>query len=194
MFRRQPDRVTSWMVGAGAAASATAVAFTLLRALRHRRAAARFADELDALEDAAVDKLRRDAITGHCAIDVAAVSPGIVELSGLVPNREAGQRAARMLHSVPGVRTVINRLEEGSVEDRQVPHHARRGEPLTRGRHWYGMRVGTGRRRQSLQTEPERPDDAVKRRTRALNVSASDIAEAAADGIAAHETSRENGG
>lgn len=181
MFRRSPDRLTPLLIGAGAAASATALAWSVLRLVRARRTSHRLADELDALEDAAVEVLRRDSVTGACAIDVSATSPGIIELSGRVPNREAGQRAARLLHAVPGVRTVVNRLEQGMVEEQLAENRARRarGEPPTRDRHWYGVRVGTGRRRQSPLTDPQRPDDAVVRRTRELEVSDADIVDAA---------------
>ncbi|HEX2167860.1 MAG TPA: hypothetical protein VHG09_11565, partial [Longimicrobiales bacterium] len=44
-------------------------------------------------------------------------------------------------------------------------------------RQWYGVRVGTGRRRQSTDTDPGRTDDTVKMRTRDLEVSAADINE-----------------
>jgi hypothetical protein len=195
MFRRAPDRVTPLMIGAGAAAGATAVAWSVLRVVRTRRDAHRVEGELDALEDAAVEALRRDPVTGSCPIDVAAPSPGIIELSGRVPNRETGQRAARLLHAVPGVRTVVNRLAQGAAEA-QIEHNRvrrERGDPYTLDRHWYGVRVGTGRRRQSPLTDPDRPDDTVKRRTRALEPSAADIAEAASQVAPPDRRSRDGG-
>jgi hypothetical protein len=185
MFRREPDRLTPWVLAIGAVASASAVSFGVIRLLRQRRRGERPTTSLDYVEDAAVEALRRDPQTAMCAIDVAALAPGIIELTGTVPTHEVGQRAARLLHSLPGVNTVINRLDTGALEAQLAENRGRRsrGEPPSEGRQWYGFRVGTGRRRQSLETEPARDDDTLKRRTRELEVNAADIAEgvAAAD-------------
>jgi hypothetical protein len=176
MFRKQQDGLAAWIVGAGAAAGASALSFAVLRTLRRRRPAA-LTSELDALEDAAVDVLRRDPQTGACAIDVAATGPGMIELTGNVPTHEVAQRAARLLHALPGVRTVVNRLDTGALEHQLATNRGRRarGEPVSRERQWYGVRVGMGRRRQSPDTDPGRTDDTVKMRTRDLEVSAADI-------------------
>lgn len=189
LFRREPQRVSTWAVAAGAAASASAVTFAVLRGMRTLRQRQRphaEPTELDSLEDAAVDALRRDSTTGVCAIDVAAVSPGIIELSGVVPTHEVGQRASRLLHALPGVRTVISRLEVGSFEERLADNRERlaRGEPGSLDRRWYGVRVGTGRRRQSAETEPARNDDTVERKTKELEVSQDDLDDAASSGPA----------
>jgi hypothetical protein len=167
-------------MAAGAVAGVSAVSFAMLRTMRRRSRPSQPGTPLDALEDAAVEALRRDAQTGVCAIDVAALSTGIIELTGVVPTQEVAQRAARLLHSLSGVRTVINRLDTGALEEQLAHNRSRRskGEPGTRERQTYGVRVGTGRRRQSPETEPDRPDDTVKRRTRELEVSSADIAEA----------------
>lgn len=182
MFRREPEGVPVWALAVGTFAGVTAVSFVVLRMLRRRRQARPAGTPLDMLEEAAVDALRRDARTGRCAIDVAAVAPGIIELSGVVQTHELGQRAARLLHALPGVRTVINRLETGTVEQRLADNRKRRasGAPASLERQWYGVRVGTGRRRQSADTDPGRTDDTVKRRTRELEVNAADVL----DGIA----------
>lgn len=179
MFRRQQDGVPVWVIAAGAAAGATALSFAVLRSLRRRRRPQAPATSLDALEDAAVEVLRRDPQTGSCAIDVAATAPGMIELTGMVPTHEVSQRAARLLHALSGVRTVVNRLDTGALEQQLATNRIRRarGEPATRERQWYGVRVGTGRRRQSIDTDPGRTDDTVKRRTRDLEVSAADINE-----------------
>lgn len=170
----------------GAAAGVSALAYAVIRRARavgttprsHEKSA--LDRELDALEERVVAALRNDPVAGNCAIDVAVVAPGLVELSGVVPDHDASQRAARVLHSVPGVRTVVNRLEEGSVENRLAELNARRarGDAALAERHWYGVRVGTGRRRQSPDTDPDRPDDTVERRTRELEVSEADLADA----------------
>lgn len=179
MLRREQDGVPVWVIAAGAAAGATAIAFAVLRTVRRRRESPPLTTGLDYLEDAAVDVLRRDPQTGACAIDVAATGPGMIELTGVVPTHEVSQRAARLLHSLQGVRTVVNRLDTGALEQQLATNRTRRarGEPATRERQWYGVRVGTGRRRQSADTDPGRTDDTVKRLTRDLEVSPADITE-----------------
>lgn len=177
MHRREREGILPWVVAVGAGASAAA--FTILRYARRRRTSVA-TGELDRLEESAVEALRRDRLTGGCAIDVAALGPGIIELSGVVPTLDIGQRAARLLHAIDGVRTVVNRLETGSSEDRLAENRLRRaqGEPALRERQWYGMSVGTGRRRQSPDTEPGRNDDTVERRMRELDVRDADVADA----------------
>ena len=181
MFRREQEGVPTWVVAAGAVAGATAIAYAVLRVVRSRRQPV--VTGVDHLEEAAVEALRRDPQTGSCAIDVAAIAPGMIELTGMVPTHEVAQRAARLLHALPGVRTVVNRLDTGALEQQLATNRVRRagGEPALRERQWYGMRVGTGRRRQSSDTEANRPDDTVKRRTRELEIRAADIAEGTAD-------------
>jgi hypothetical protein len=183
MVRGKQSRAEPWAVAAGVGAGAGAVAFAVfrgLRALRERRAPVPdtldHPAELDALEDAAVALLRRDPTTGACAIDVAAIGPGIIELSGVVPTPQTGQRAARLLHALAGVRTVISRLEVDSAEARLAATRGRqaRGDAALQERQWYGVRVGTGRRRQSPETEPARTDDSLHRRTRELEVQLDD--------------------
>lgn len=174
------------MIAIGAAAGVSALAWAAIRTMRRTRGTdartVREMNELAELEESVVEALRVDAVTGSCAIDVAAVGPGIIELSGVVPTEEAAQRAARLMHAVPGVRTVINRLEEGSVEERLAENRARRerGEPETLERHWTGLGVGTGRRRQSPSTDPDRPSDRIRDRTRALEVKPEELADAMA--------------
>ncbi|MEX1182918.1 MAG: BON domain-containing protein [Gemmatimonadota bacterium] len=198
MDNRDFARAAPWAVAVGAAAGATAVAWSVLRVLRARRLHpyGRAGTELDQLEEAAVEALRRDQVTGACAIDVAAIGPGIVELSGVVPNGSAGQRAARVLHALPGVRTVINRLEEGSVEERLAQNRARlsRGEASLRSGQWEGVRVGMGRRRQSYGADPAPADDTVERLTREFDVNLADVPEVRSPVDAAGEGERPNRG
>lgn len=179
MFRRR-DPVPPWVLAGAAIAGAAALSLTVWRIVRRRRQRPTGESALDLLEEGAVAALRRDAITGRCAIDVAAIAPGMIELTGIVPTHEVGERAARLLHALPGVRTVINRLEARALEQ-HLAHNREsraRGEPWTRERQWYGVRVGTGRRRQSPMTDPGRDDDTVKRKTRELEVRATDVADA----------------
>lgn len=185
-FQRKQESVPTWaLAGGAAAAGAGAAALLVMRAVRRFRS--RRDEEQNtgsafaALEDMAVDALRRDPQTGVCAIDVAAVGAGIIELSGVVPSHDVARRAADVLHGLPGVRTVISRLEEGTTEQRLARTRERlaRGEPGLRDRRWYGVRVGTGQRRQSAATEPARPDDSVQRRTRELEVGPAELSDAA---------------
>lgn len=186
IFARQRSGPDPWALAAGAAAGAGVLAYAVARGVRMLRARTRpaadaFSSELDELEDAAVEVLRRDRQTGVCAIDVAAVGPGIIELSGVVPTHAVGQRAARLLHALSDVNTVISRLEVGSAEERLATARQRKamGDPQFRERHWYGVRVGTGRRRQSAETDPDRTDDSLPLRMRALEITPSDLADAA---------------
>lgn len=179
MKERDIQRLMPWAVAAGLTASVGGAVYYAVRLIRRRRTAVT-SGVLDRLEESAVEALRRDRVTAVCAIEVGALGPGIIELTGTVPTHEAGDRAARLLHAVAGVRTVVNRLETGSLEDHLAENRWRRaqGEPSLRERTWYGVRVGTGRRRQSTETEPSRPDDTVERKTRDLEVSGVDLAEA----------------
>jgi hypothetical protein len=169
MFRREPHRFNTALVSVGAAAAAGVAAIAVIRALRRR--SARAVADINGLEAAAVDVLRRNPDTGACAIDVALIAPGILELTGMVPTRHAAHRAADLLHGLPGVNTVISRVDVGTLEERLAANRERRakGDPRALERQWYGVRVGTGRRRQSTATEPDRPDDSLPRRTRELD-------------------------
>jgi hypothetical protein len=185
MFQRKQDtNAVAWAVAAGVAAGAgaAATAFGVLRNVRRSR----FAEQvpvtaMDELEDAVVEALRRDPETGVCAIDVAALGPDMVELTGIVPTADVAQRAVRLLHRLPQVRTVISRVEVGSLESRLAENRERlaRGEPQLIERRWYGVRVGTGQRRQSAATEPARPDDSLPRLSRDLDVQPGDLEDAA---------------
>ncbi|HUF52087.1 MAG TPA: BON domain-containing protein [Longimicrobiales bacterium] len=130
--RSAVDRVPFWLVATAAVAGASAVAYGVIR-LTRARARREAPSELDAFELAAVDRLRRDAVTGRSPIEVAALAPGLVELTGTVPTHDVGQRAARLLHALPGVHTVINRLDTGSLEQRlatnRAQHAAANGAP-----------------------------------------------------------------
>jgi hypothetical protein len=101
----------------GAAAGVGLAAYALMKLARKSRRGPKLPPELDMLEEAAVEALRNDEVTGNCAIDVAAIAPGILELTGFVPDHDASERAARVLHALHGVRTVVNRLDSGSSHD-----------------------------------------------------------------------------
>jgi len=124
------------------------------------------------LEAAVVTALRSDDVAGRCAIDVAGLGPGMIELSGRVPNQEAADRAAETAQRVLGVHTVVNRLSVERVE-LHLEETRRRygaGDPALRAGGWEGMRSGMGARRQSTATDPARPDDSAHLKEEAIGL------------------------
>jgi hypothetical protein len=122
-------------------------------------------DARDALEERVVQALREDEVAGGAAVDVAALAPDMVELSGEVALREEADRAVRVAQAVSGVRTVVNRLEvEAEVRHAEATRaRLADGDPALNERGVHGLRVGMGRRRQSAATDPDRPDDRNER-------------------------------
>lgn len=158
------SRSTTWTVAVGAAAGVAAAAMWTVRA-RSRRSVARARDpELAGLEEAIVDALLEDAQTAHCGIEVAAVAPGVIELTGSVGTPVELRRAVELTQGVDGVRTVVNRLEVGLDRSRMSERQRRyrSGDPALNEQRWYGVGVGTGRRRQGTSTDPDRRDDRVE--------------------------------
>ncbi len=155
-------------VAVGAGVGLTAAALVLWRRRRERPAEEkRRAARLAKLEKEAVLLLREDAHVAGQPIDVAVVTEGIVELSGSVETEALADRAVEAVQRVPGVHTVLNRLDVA----RELAHLAenqRRGVRGAGETHWYGVRVGMGRRRQSPATDPARPSDRVPMVERAL--------------------------
>jgi BON domain len=124
---------------------------------------------LTALEDAVLDAFLRDELLSERAVDVGAISRGIVELSGAVRTADEAERAVRLARRVDGVETVVNRME---VEDELSRRRGREGEPASGEERmpgeWTGREVGMGRRRQGPETEPNRADDSQHQREMAL--------------------------
>lgn len=151
-------------VGAGAAYAAVRML------LRRRQERPPLDPELEQLETDAVDALCADAVTGRCAIDVAALGPGVIELSGSVPDEAASDRAADVVQRVQGIATVVNRLRVEVLERHLEDTRRRRGagEPALHASGWEGMRAGMGARRQGPQTEPARRDDAADLQNEAI--------------------------
>jgi len=162
-----------WALAFGATAGmAAGVAWVAWRRGLRRPAVLAAEARLSAMEDAVVDALRSDADLGNRGIEVAALTDGIIELSGAVDNEAEEDRAVAIAQRVPGVRTVLNRLDVSTVDARL--EEARRryaaGDPSLHGAGWSGVGVGTGQRRQGLQTDPDRPAEDVDLETRALGV------------------------
>jgi hypothetical protein len=126
-------------------------------------------EELDSLEDAVLHAFLGDDVLRERAIDIGAISPGIIEISGAVNTEAEARRAVGVANGIQGVRTVVNRLE---VKPQTVPPALRPRIEFEENSGTFGhqeSRVGgMGRRRQGIETDPERPDDSQKRREGAL--------------------------
>lgn len=118
---------------------------------------------LSILERQVREALRADGVLRRREIEAGALADGIVELSGTVRDDMEAQRAVALARRVPGVRTVLNRLDLEILEEHLSDTRRRfdEGDPRLHETQWNGLRVGTGRRRQGRETEPDRPDDRV---------------------------------
>lgn len=123
-------------------------------------------DELMSLEDRVLDAFLGDDVLSGEAIDVGAVAPGIIELSGRASGREELRLALAVAQGIEGVQTVINRME---VEhDRYALHPEDEDDDRSSGAEWTGMRSGMGPRRQGWGTDPGRKDDSQHHREMAV--------------------------
>ena len=100
---------------------------------------------------------------------VDAISDGVVEILGSVAGRDQRDRAVAMAHNTAGVHTVVNRIVLEPEEARLEENRARNQEGSPSRQH-YGMGVGMGTRRQSPDTDPDRPSDRQKLVERELDV------------------------
>ncbi len=176
MLRPKTYRISNGALGlALGAALGTATAVYL--SWRKRRSERTWSDddlwvpeELGSIEAATVEALRDDDVAGYRAIDVAALGHGIIELTGVVNDENEAHRAVDIAQGIEGVDTVINRLTLGDVEKHLAftRGRLRAGDERLQETHWYGMNVGTGRRRQSPETDPARRDDRNRAVSRAL--------------------------
>jgi hypothetical protein len=122
-------------------------------------------DELEgddeALEERVLEAFRNDPILSERAIDIGAIGDGIIELTGWVHEADEATHAVTITRGVPGVETVVNRLDVRleSGEDTEVEEiDDATNAPLPGGR-WEGQQVGTGRRRQGNSSESDRHED-----------------------------------
>jgi hypothetical protein len=117
-------------------------------------------EEDEALEERVLEAFRNDPILAERAVDIGAIGDGIIELTGWVHEPDEATHAVTITRGVPGVETVVNRLDvrmagaeepvEGIDDDPNAPRP---------GGRWEGQQVGTGRRRQGNSAEPDRHDD-----------------------------------
>jgi hypothetical protein len=141
------------------------------------------------LEDSVVDAFLGHDVLSERGIDVGAISRGIIELSGSVFTEDEADLAVRVANAVPGVQTVVNRLEveEEAEHLEETRRRFEEGDPALRETRWEGRRVGMGRMRQGSQTEPDRPDDSQSQTEKALRDA--DVAEWE-EGEGVHEHTR----
>lgn len=136
------------------------------------RRLAREQSELTELEDAVLEAFISDDVLSERGVDVGAISPGIIELSGEVWSADEAERAVRIASGVAGVRTVVNRLDhedEGrSLSPTRRPLSDEAGG-VTSLQHGMARTGGMGTRRQGRQTDPARPDDSQHREHRSLH-------------------------
>jgi len=113
----------------------------------------------EALEEHVLEAFRNDPILSERAIDIGALGDGIIELTGWVHEPDEATHAVTITRGVPGVETVVNRLDvrvAGREAELQIEDDP--NEPRPGGR-WEGQQVGTGKRRQGNSAEPDRHAD-----------------------------------
>ena len=120
-----------------------------------------YAAEGSELEERVLEAFINDPIMSERAVDIGALGEGIIELTGWVYTDEESDHAVTLTRGVPGVETVVNRLDVRAEED-EIEENRRRfesGDPALTEARWEGNRVGTGRRRQGTSQEPDRHAD-----------------------------------
>ncbi|MFL5578167.1 MAG: BON domain-containing protein [Gemmatimonadaceae bacterium] len=137
-----------------------------------------------ALEERVLTAFRNDPIMSERAVDIGAISEGIIELTGWVYSEEEAEHAVTLTGGVPGVDTVVNRLAVRVEESqrRSASRRYRSGDPSLTEARWEGQGVGTGRRRQGTSADPDRHadpkpelEDRWQREELAVNAAADDI-------------------
>lgn len=118
-------------------------------------------EEDEVLEERVLEAFRNDPILSERAVDIGAIGDGIIELTGWVHEPDEATHAVTITRGVPGVETVVNRLDVrlgGSAEEENDEIDDDPSAPLPGGR-WEGQQVGTGRRRQGNSSEADRHED-----------------------------------
>jgi hypothetical protein len=115
----------------------------------------------EVLEERVLEAFRNDPILSERAVDIGAIGDGIIELTGWVHAPDEATHAVTITRGVPGVETVVNRLDVhlgGTAEEENDEIDDDPSAPLPGGR-WEGQQVGTGRRRQGNSSEADRHED-----------------------------------
>jgi hypothetical protein len=146
----------AWLLAAGILAGAAAVAFISYRNSRRKGQGPR---AFRPIENEVIRTLKGDMVLRERGIDVAMIAPGIVELTGAVESAAEGRHAVDVVQRVPGVRTVLNRLDLSGGRQQRLRRRLAGESEMGSGSRWYGMSVGMGRRRQGGRTDPDQRDD-----------------------------------
>jgi len=111
-------------------------------------------DEGEMLEERVLEAFRNDPVLSERAVDIGAVGEAIIELTGWVHSEQEAHHAVTVTRGVPGVDTVVNRLEvrEEEARLRENADAYTSGETETSPR-WEGIGIGTGRPRQGSSAE-----------------------------------------
>jgi hypothetical protein len=67
-------------------------------------------DEIELLETRVLEEFHDDVILSRRAIDIGAIAPGVIELTGWVRSEDEAARASSVAGRAPGVETVVNRI------------------------------------------------------------------------------------
>lgn len=112
------------------------------------------------LEERVLEAFRNDPILSERAVDIGALSDGIIELTGWVHSHDEVQHGLTLTRGVPGVDTVVNRLTV-RAEDDEYEDAARRYdvEGGSMAGQWQGQQVGIGKRRQGTSDDSDRHAD-----------------------------------
>ena len=144
--------------------------FSALTSKLRERVGRQFEDDIDeddvemdeddeALEERVLEAFRNDPVLAERAVDIGAIGDGIIELTGWVHAPDEATHAVTITRGVPGVETVVNRLDvrlAGREDPEEIDDDP--SAPLPGGR-WEGQQVGTGRRRQGNSAEADRHAD-----------------------------------
>jgi|GEM_PF-301427 hypothetical protein len=120
-----------------------------------------FASADPELEDRVLEAFVNDPVLTECPVDIGAIRQGTIELTGSVQTQEEYEHATTLARGVPGVETVVNRLdvlEDETVEDDAAAHYSA-DDPRYAESGWEGDIVGTGRRRQGTSEDVDRHQD-----------------------------------
>ena len=117
-------------------------------------------DDGEALEERVLEAFRNDPVLSERAVDIGAVGRGIIELTGFVQAEAEAHGAVVLTRGVPGVVTVVNRLEVREEEARfeQTAAQYEAGN-VPGGAMWEGQQVGIGRPRQGTSNDLSRHAD-----------------------------------
>ncbi len=117
-------------------------------------------DDGEALEERVLEAFRNDPVLSERAVDIGAVGRGIIELTGFVQAEQEAHGAVVLTRGVPGVNTVVNRLEVREEETRfeQTAAQYEAGD-VPGGGMWEGQQVGIGRPRQGTSGDAQRHAD-----------------------------------